>query len=173
LPLIILFFANLSNFFFKLVDSLPGYAIIPRMVNAERDHTLSESTAGVRKTVEIPDKQAKKFKIHGLAIIPVIFPLGQGQKPGVYEIDLSLFENAKFAWLKNLKEEGFDIIISNGKQTPPKQSYKEDEQTRRHGQLLELNPEEKIAVTSVRYRTRALSSSSNILSYRPSLLHDQ
>ena len=158
MSLIILSFANLSNFYLNC-------DIIPRMTYIERGEVLEQIIGSIRK-IEIPNQAMINYHNHGIAFVPVDFSKYTG-KVGTYILDLSSFKDPKHAWLRRLSLNDFDIVISDNKQTPPQQSETTEEQARRHAQLLILNEGEKEIVATV----RLFDIEKGSVPYRPSLLH--
>jgi hypothetical protein len=134
-------------------------------MSAEQGKVLEQIVGSVRN-VKTPD--CTSYTTHGVELIPVNFLDWSKQGIiGTYVIDLSPFKTPKFAWLKHLTQNGFDVVVSDGRQTPPQQAETYEELARRHGELLMLeNGEEKIAVT-VRY----FDIEKGLIPYRPTLLH--
>jgi len=67
------------------------------------------------RRVEIPEDEISRYVVHGLALVNVPINLGSL----IMAIDMSSFPRARHAWIKGMKEDGLQVLISKGKQKPP------------------------------------------------------
>jgi hypothetical protein len=163
---------------------------------------LEQTSGPSSNAIQISETVKAEYLYHGIAIVPVMLldllgstvigdhiidltkllepiDLAQVHKPPVYlealkeRIKSTVPKRPAYAWLKDLKEEGFSVVIASEDITPPKQFTPEDEDqsTSRHRQLLILDKEEKVIAVNLRYRTRCGGIQRSVTEHRPTLLH--